>query len=161
VDQASGRPLLDPASLAHLEAAGGGIGRLARTCTQQWIAILDDHRWLLGRASVVPTQLNLGPSASVARATPSTADSMMAAAEAPSSTTTTQVPLPGAYDWSPCLKRDARALKMRALKLAQWARGSERACGHVLLVGGNVDRSLTFAEEPVNDASVVNRKKYS
>jgi len=155
VDQASGRPLLDPVSFAHLEAAGGGIGRLARTFTKQWIAILDEHRWLLGRASLVPPQLDFWPSSSLVQDAPSTSNSIKAAAEE-SSSAMAQDASSRVDDWSPCTKHDARALKARALKLAQWAQGSEKACGHVLLVGGNIDRSQTFAEEPVDDASVVN-----
>ena len=104
-DVASSRPVLDPQSLARIEAAGGGLGRLARSSATQWVLSSDEHRWLMGRPGGVPT--------------------------------------PG-------------QAKQRSLKLSSWATGAHPGrCGHLLLVGGNVDRSQTFAEQPIDDVAAV------
>lgn len=138
--------MLDPLSLARVEAAGGGLGRFARASNAQWDATLDNHRWLLGRALKLQPPL---PEPCPARAAPPSA--------AAGASQDAAMPRSGRSENGERARSKARALKLRS-----WASGSTLGrCGHVLFVGGNVDQRHTFAEEPIDDATAASRLDHS
>ena len=142
--------MLDPLSLARVEAAGGGLGRFARASNAQWDATLDNHRWLLGRALKLQPPL---PEPCLARAAPPSA--------AAGASQDAVMPRSGRSEHEGTSGGRARS-KVRALKLRSWALGSTLGrCGHVLFVGGNVDQRHTFAEEPIDDATAASRLDHS